>query len=275
LGHPRIHLVIPAVGGDLISTINPTHPPVINKSKYKITIEYLGTGFCGWQRQEEALSVQQVIEEAIYKFSGETALLTAAGRTDAGVHAYGQVASFDLTTPHEPFKIIDSINFFCRPHKIGIIECELVDFDFDARFSAKKRHYVYKILNRTGVNIINSGQKWWIKDHLDIDSMKKAASYLIGKHDFSAFRASQCQSKSAIKTLEKIEIIKNNDNLEIYVSAISFLHNMVRNIVGNLVHVGRGQWPPEKIKEILESKDRVQGAPTAPAEGLYFLKVEY
>ena len=219
--------------------------------------------------------MQQLIEEAIYKFSKETVLVTAAGRTDAGVHAYGQVVTFDLTQEFEPFKIIDSINFFCRPYKVGVVDCQLVDPSFDARFSAKKRHYVYKILNRKSINVINSGQKWWIRDHLDIELMKQGATHLIGNHDFTSFRASECQSNSPIKTLETIKILRNGDTILIYVSAISFLHNMVRNIVGNLVQVGRGAMQPEKIKEILEAKDRTKGAPTAPAEGLYFLKVDY
>lgn len=243
--------------------------------KYKIIVEYLGTGFCGWQKQAEAMSVQQLIEEAIYKFSKEKVHVTAAGRTDAGVHAYGQVGSFELITKHDPYLVMHSINFFCRPHFVGVTDCQLVGAEFDARFSAKKRHYVYKILNRQGANIINYGRQYWIKDYLDIGLMKQAASYLIGNHDFTSFRASECQSASPVKTIETIEIIRNGENIEIYISAISFLHHMVRNIVGNLVQVGRGHWPPEKIKEVLEAKDRTKGAPMAPAEGLYFLRVDY
>jgi tRNA pseudouridine38-40 synthase len=248
---------------------------VVNKFRYKITLEYLGSGFCGWQKQKEALSIQQVVEEAIYKFSKENVLVTAAGRTDAGVNAYGQVASFDLTVEHEPHNVMYSINHFCKPYKIGVTNCELVDNDFNARFSAKHRHYVYKILNRRAPNIINAGLQCWIMDHLDVDLMIKGASYLIGKHDFTSFRATQCQASTPIKTISNIKIIRNGDNIEIYVSAISFLHHMVRNIVGNLLHVGKGEWPPEKIKEVLDSRDRTKGAPTAPAEGLYFLKVDY
>ena len=248
---------------------------VVNKFRYKITLEYLGSGFCGWQKQKEALSIQQGVEEAIYKFSKENVLVTAAGRTDAGVNAYGQVASFDLTVEHEPHNVMYSINHFCKPYKIGVTNCELVDNDFNARFSAKHRHYVYKILNRRAPNIINAGLQCWIMDHLDVDLMIKGAAYLIGKHDFTSFRATQCQASTPIKTISNIKITRNGDNIEIYVSAISFLHHMVRNIVGNLLHVGKGEWPPEKIKEVLDSRDRTKGAPTAPAEGLYFLKVDY
>ncbi len=248
---------------------------MVKKFRYKITLEYLGAGFCGWQRQAEALSVQELVEESIYKFSKEKVLVTAAGRTDAGVNAYGQVASFDLTTWHKPHNVMNSINHFCKPYKVGVVDCELVDDNFNARFSAKHRHYVYKILNRKGRNIINAGLQCWIRDPLDINLMIKGASYLIGKHDFTSFRAMQCQSSSPIKTISNIEIIRNGDNIEIYISAISFLHHMVRNIVGNLLEVGRGNWPPEKIKEILDLRDRNAGAPTAAAEGLYFLKVDY
>jgi tRNA pseudouridine38-40 synthase len=249
--------------------------PTGNKFRYKITLEYVGAGFCGWQRQAEALSLQQLIEEAIFKFSKESVLVTAAGRTDAGVNAYGQVASFDLATFYEPRRVMHSINHFCRPHKVGVTDCRLVDQDFNARFSAKQRYYVYKIINRQSINIINAGLQYWVREPLDVELMRKAASYLIGKHDFSSFRAAQCQSSSPVKTISNIEITREGENIEIYVSAISFLHHMVRNIVGNLLQVGKGIWPPEKMKEILEQRNRSRGAPTAPAEGLYFLKVDY
>ncbi len=244
-------------------------------NKYKITIEYLGNDFCGWQRQPNALSIQEVIEQAIYKFSKETVSVTAAGRTDAGVHAYGQVASFCLDSKYSENKIIESINFFCKPYPVGVIECISVDADFDARFSAKQRHYVYKILNRKGINIIEVGKKWWIRDYLDIELMRQAGSCLVGQHDFSSFRASECQAKSAVKTIDKIEIIAIADTIEIHVSALSFLHHMVRNIVGNLVKIGRQHWPAIKIQEILDCKDRSKAGPTAPAHGLYFLQVDY
>lgn len=248
----------------------------VNKQfRYKIILEYLGSDFCGWQRQPEALSIQELIEEAIFKFSKESVFVTAAGRTDAGVNAYGQVASFDLTIFYEPHRVMHSINHFCRPHKVGVTDCRLVELDFNARFSAKQRYYVYKIINRPSINIINAGLQYWVKDPLNVELMRKAASYLLGKHDFSSFRAAQCQSSSPIKTISNIEIIKEGENIDIYVSAISFLHHMVRNIVGNLLQVGKGIWLPEKIQEILEQKDRAKGAATAPAEGLYFLKVDY
>lgn len=246
-----------------------------NINRYKITLEYLGNGYCGWQRQENNLSLQQIIEDAIYAFSKENVNVIAAGRTDSGVNAYELVAHFDLRSYYEPRRLMHSINHFCRMHTIGVIAAEIVSVDFHARFSAKQRHYVYKILNRPTVNIIKDGLVYWVRYPLNITDMQIAANYLIGKHDFSSFRASECQSKSPVKTLNKIEIIKVGDEIEIYVSALSFLHNMVRNIVGNLIMVGKGAWPPDRIKQVLDAKDRTKGGPTAPPEGLYFLRVDY
>lgn len=247
----------------------------MEKFNYKIIVEYLGTDFCGWQRQKHAMSVQQLIEEAIYKFSKEEITITAAGRTDAGVHALGQVASFALPRFYEPRKVMHSINHFCRPYPVGVLACELADQAFNARFSASHRHYVYKILNRRSINIVHKGLVLWVREKLDVEQMRKATSYLIGRHDFSSFRAAECQSQSAIKTLADIKIVQNGDYIDIYVSAVSFLHHMVRNIVGNLLLVGKGKWQPQKIQEILELRDRTKGAATAPACGLYFLKVDY
>ena len=243
--------------------------------RYKVTLEYLGTAYCGWQRQKESLSLQQVIEEAIFNFSKEPVTLVIAGRTDAGVHAYGQVAHFNLKEYYDPRRLMHSINHFARPHTIGVIAAEIVDDKFHARFSAKSRHYVYKILNRKAINIIDKGLQTAIRHELDINAMQKAANYLLGYHDFTSFRARECQSKSPMRTIDKLEIIKHGDTIEVHVSALSFLHHMVRNIVGSLLLVGNGTWPPKKMQEALESKDRKAAGPTAPAEGLYLLKVDY
>jgi len=243
--------------------------------RYKITLEYLGAGYCGWQRQKESLSFQQIIEDAIFSFSKEPVTLIVSGRTDAGVNAYAQVAHFDLEKQYDARRLMHSINHFVRPHTIGIIAAEEVSLEFNARFSAKARHYVYKILNRNAVNIINNGLQCSVRQDLNVADMQRAANYLLGHHDFSSFRASRCQATSPIRTLDKIEITKHGDNIEIHVSALSFLHHMVRNIVGNLLLVGTGEWKPEKIKEILEARDRNAAGPTAPAEGLYFLRVDY
>jgi len=244
-------------------------------NRYKITLEYLGAGYCGWQRQKESLSLQQVVEEAIFAFSKERVNMTVAGRTDSGVHAYGQVAHFDLEKYYDPARLSQAINHFVRPHTVGVVDSEIVDEDFNARFSAKSRSYIYKILNRPSVNVINRGLQHWVRHDLDIKQMQIAANYLLGKHDFSSFRSSDCQSNSPVRTLDEIKITKIDENIEIYVSARSFLHHMIRNITGSLIVVGTGKWKPEKIKEVLEAKDRKVAGPMAPADGLYFLKVEY
>lgn len=243
--------------------------------RYKVILEYIGAGYCGWQKQRGSLSLQQVIEDAIFSFSKEKVNVTVAGRTDAGVNAYGQVAHFDLNKYYDPRRLMQSINHFSRPHTVGVVFAEEVDRDFHARFSAKSRHYVYKILNRSSVNIINNGFMYWVRYDLDIKKMQEAANFLLGKHDFSSFRASECQSNSPIRTLDKIEILRQGDAIEIHISALSFLHHMVRNIVGSLLLVGGGKWKPIHIKEVLEAKDRKAAGPTAPACGLYFLKVDY
>lgn len=243
--------------------------------RYKITIEYDGADFCGWQKQETQISVQSVIEEAIKKFSGEEAEVFASGRTDSGVHALGQVAHFDLSKEFPQDKVREAINFHLRPKPVVVIDAEEVDENFHARFSAKKRYYVYRALERQPPPVIQRGRVWHVHKVLDIAAMKKAAKFLIGKHDFSSFRDSQCQAKSPEKTLDEIRIERVGDEVHFYFTATSFLHHMVRNIVGTLEMVGRGKWPPEEVKKILEAKDRKEAGQTAPAEGLYFLRVEY
>lgn len=243
--------------------------------RYKITVEYMGDRYCGWQRQGECLAVQEVIEKAIEKLTKEKASIMAAGRTDRGVHASGQVAHFDLEKFYDPYKLMGSLNFFMRGEDVGIVKAELVDQNFHARFSATKRHYVYKILNRRSINIIDARHKTWVKEDLDLENMRKAASYLLGTHDFTSFRATMCQSKNPVKTMEKIEIVKHDDDIEIYFSSLSFLHHMVRNIVGTLINVGVGKWAPEKMVEILDKKERAACGPTAPATGLYFIGADY
>ncbi|WP_347939155.1 tRNA pseudouridine(38-40) synthase TruA [Rickettsia oklahomensis] len=243
--------------------------------RYKITIEYLGTDLAGWQRQVGIMSIQQILEEAIYKFSGEQVVLFGSGRTDAGVHAIGQVAHFDLSKYLEPHKIITAINYFARPYTVIVWNCEIAPNNFHARFSAISRHYIYRILNRPYSSVINRDRVWWISSPLDVLAMQKAATYLLGKHDFTSFRASSCQSKSPIKTLTELNIIKEDEEIKLYLSAPSFLHHMVRNIVGSLVLVGKNVWQAEYIKELLEAKDRKAAGPTAPAFGLYFVRTEY
>lgn len=247
----------------------------MNITRYKITVEYLGTGLTGWQRQSNVISVQQIIEEAIYQFSGEKIIVFAAGRTDAGVHAVGQVAHFDLTRYHDPYRVMQAINHFIRPHPVGITSCLSVGSDFNARFSAKARHYLYRIINRASKVVIDADRAWWIRLPLDLTAMQQGAGYLIGNHDFTSFRSSQCQAKSPIKTLSQLDLTKENEEIHFRLSAPSFLHHMVRNIVGTLVLVGLGKEQPESIKTALESKNRKAAGITAPACGLYFTKVDY
>jgi len=244
-------------------------------NRYKLIVEYDGAKFAGWQRQSDVPSVQQCIEESVQKFTNEDVRLHVAGRTDAGVHAYGQVAHFDMNKEMLASKVMGAINQHIKPNKIAIVDCQKVTDEFHARFNAKKRYYVYRIINRRAPLAIESGRAWFVPIKLDIDKMREAASYLLGKHDFSSFRDSQCQSNSPIKTLDEIRIEQSGELIEIYVSAKSFLHHMVRNITGTLKFVGEGKWSPEKIKDIIEAKDRCAGGPTAPAHGLYFIKVDY
>ena len=246
-----------------------------NTYRYKITIEYLGRKYAGWQRQGHAMSIQQVIEEAIEKFTKEKVIIFGSGRTDSGVNAIEQVAHFDLSKKYDAYKFTGSINFFLKNSEIGILSTKLVNKDFHARCSAKMRHYMYKIVNRREICIIDAEYKTWIKEKLDVEKMQLGSNYLLGKHDFSSFRSSICQAQSPVKTIEQIKIKKIGNNIEISISAISFLHHMVRNIVGTLILVGIGKLEPQKIKEILIAKDRSSAGPTAPSHGLYFMKVDY
>lgn len=243
--------------------------------RYKVTVEYLGTAFVGWQKQSHAASVQQVLEDGIYKFSGERVIVYGAGRTDTGVHALGQVAHFDLIKYVDPYKVMQSINYFVRPYNVGIIDCVIVDQNFHARFSAKKRHYVYRIINRPGQVVIDLNRAWWIRQRLDVEGMNKAAGCLIGNHDFSSFRSKFCQAQSPIKTLSKLIITQKDEEIRFYFAAPSFLHNMVRNIVGSLVLVGRHIWSSDTIKKVLEVQRREAAGAKAPACGLYLIKVDY
>lgn len=243
--------------------------------RYKIKIEYDGTDFVGWQRQENHLSIQQVIEEAIASFSQEEVVLYGSGRTDAGVHALGQVAHFDLSKPHSDKTIRDAINAHMRDYNISILSAETVDDEFHARFSAKKRSYLYRILNRRAPSALDKNRVWWVPVPLDSQKMNEAAKYLIGHHDFSSFRAAQCQAKSPEKTVDSVIVEQFGEEIHIKAIAPSFLHHQIRNFAGSLKLVGAGKLEPIQIKEILEAKDRRVAGPTAPACGLYFVSVMY
>ncbi len=245
--------------------------------RYKLKIEYDGGAYCGFQRQPdiEQKTVEEVLEIALLKLTQEQVKITPSGRTDAGVHALCQVVHFDLNKNFALEKIVSGLNNYLREEDIVALECELVDENFHARFHAKMRHYRYIIVNRPAPLTLNRNRAWHVAKKLDLAAMKSAAEFLIGEHDFSSFRDAECQASSAIRTLNKIEIRENGEEILIEVSARSFLHHMVRNIVGTLVWIGIGKLNVESMKEILEAKDRTKSGPNAPAHGLYFWKVEY
>ena len=243
--------------------------------KYKILIEYDGTNFVGWQRQNNGLSIQSSIEEAIKKISSETVSVFGAGRTDSGVHAKGQVAHFDISKRIPIDRMRDGLNQHLRPLPISILDTEEATEDFHARFSALLRNYEYLIINRRSPLTLHKNYAWGVFKDLNINNMEKAAINFEGRHDFNAFRSIDCQSSSSIKTIKSCTVEKKERHITIKVSAKSFLHSQVRIIVGTLVEVGKGKILSGNIKNIIESKDRSQAGATAPAHGLYLLKVEY
>jgi tRNA pseudouridine38-40 synthase len=243
--------------------------------RYKLTIEYDGGPFVGWQRQENGLSVQQALEEAIAAFSGETVIVKGAGRTDSGVHALGQVAHIDLARERSADVVRDATNANLRPHPISVVAAEAVSGEFDARFSAVKRHYLYRILQRRAAPALDRGRVWWITQPLDVAAMHAAAQALVGKHDFTTFRSAQCQAKSPVKTLDRFDVSREGDEVVIRASARSFLHNQVRSMVGTIRKVGDGSWPPEAVGEALAARERARSGPVAPADGLYLVAVDY
>lgn len=243
--------------------------------RYRIAIEYDGTPFVGWQRQANGPSVQEAIEDAIGKFCGEAPALQGAGRTDAGVHALAQVAHFDLLKSWEPRVICDALNAHLRPAPIVVLSCAEVPLSFDARFSAVKRHYVYRILTRRAPPALDRHRAWWLMFELDAQAMAEAAQVLIGHHDFTTFRATQCQARSPVKTLDRFEVIREGDHIVCRVSARSFLHNQVRSMVGTLKLVGEGKWSISDVETALAARDRAACGPVAQACGLYLAAVDY
>jgi tRNA pseudouridine38-40 synthase len=243
--------------------------------RYKLTIEYDGAPYRGWQYQADEPSVQGAIEDAIVKFDGQRVTIQGAGRTDAGVHALGQVAHCDLRGEYEDGKVRDALNFYLRPQPVAVLSAERVSDDFNARFSANRRHYLYRIVNRRPDLALELGRAWRVGRPLDIDAMREGAKRLLGKHDFTTFRSTECQSKSPLKTLDQLDVEANGWNVNVIVSARSFLHNQVRSMVGSIVHVGEGKWSADDITRILEARDRTLCGQVAPAEGLYLVKVDY
>ena len=244
-------------------------------TRWKLTLEYDGSGFCGWQKQAHGQTVQQTLEEAIYKFSGESVNLHVAGRTDAGVHALGQVAHFDLEKAFLASTVRDAINAYVRPHRVTVLSAEDVLPDFHARFSARARSYRYTVVNRHAPLALMEGRAWRVGRPLALEPMQDAAKILLGKHDFSTFRAANCQANSPLRTLDRMDITQEGEIFTFSTKARSFLYHQVRNMVGTLVLVGTGRWSVEAFQTAFEAHDRTKGGPTAPAQGLCFLKVEY
>ena len=243
--------------------------------RYKLTLEYDGAPFVGWQRQANGLSVQQALEEAIFAASGEDVVAHGAGRTDAGVHASGQVAHVDLAKSWGAFRLSEALNALLVPKPIAVLAAEEIAADFDARFSAQMRHYVYRIVNRRAPLALARERAWHVKRSLDVETMREGAALLIGRHDFSTFRDSQCQAASPIKTLTSFDVARDGDVIEMRLSARSFLHRQVRSMVGSLEHVGAKKWSVADLKDALEARDRSRCGQVAPAAGLCLEKVEY
>jgi tRNA pseudouridine38-40 synthase len=243
--------------------------------RYKLTVEYCGAGFVGWQRQPNGLSIQEALETASRRFCGETVRVFGAGRTDAGVHALGQVGHLDLAKAWEDDTVRDALNAHLRPHPVAILRAERAPDGFDARFSATKRHYLYRIINRRADLTFQRGCAWRIAKPLDHAAMQIAAQRLVGQHDFTTFRNVECQAKSPVKTLDQLDVQRTADDIRVLASARSFLHSQVRSMVGALALVGEGRWTADDVSTALEKRDRAACAPVAPPDGLYLVKVDY
>ena len=257
---------------------DPTHvlrSPENPLPRYKLTLEYDGTPFVGWQRQTNGLAVQEVVETALRAVAGEAITIRGAGRTDAGVHAEAQVAHADLGKVWDPYKLREAVNAHLRPHPVAIVRIADVPDDFDARHSAIRRHYVYRLTNRRAPLALQVNRAWLIKRGLDAGAMHEAAQVLVGRHDFSTFRDAECQAESPVRTLERFEVMKDGDLIVMRVAARSFLHRQVRSMVGSLEHVGSGRWRTDDLRAALEARDRRRCGMVAPAAGLYLVGVDY
>ena len=242
-------------------------------TRYKITLEYDGTNLIGWQQNHQGPSVQSLLLDAIEKFCGARPDIVAAGRTDAGVHAVAMTAHFDLDVARPADTVMRAINFYLTDTPVVVLDCEIVSDDFNARFSCTARHYKYIVLNRSSAPTLDKNRVWWVPRKLNVTAMRRAAKKLVGHHDFTSFRATQCQAKSPIKTLDECKITRRGDLIVFEFSARSFLHHMVRNMVGTLIEIGLGK--PYDIDEIFKACNRSAAGPTAPAAGLYFIRADY
>lgn len=243
--------------------------------RYALKLEYDGTGFVGWQTQDNGTALQSLLEAAAGKLSDQRVASIVAGRTDAGVHAQAQVAHIDLNRDMAPAALVQALNFHLKPHRFVVRAAAVVDEGFNARFSARARHYRYVILNRAARPALAETRVWHVKHPLDVAAMARAAGHLLGKHDFSAFRAASCQAKSPLRTLDRLDVSRHGEEIHIIAEARSFLHHQVRNMAGTLKLVGEGRLPADALAAILASRDRSQAGPTAPAAGLTLTAVIY
>jgi tRNA pseudouridine38-40 synthase len=243
--------------------------------RYQLVIEYDGTPFAGWQRQRNGRSVQETIEEAMERFAGHSVRTRCAGRTDAGVHATHQVVHADLERDWPADTVRDAANAHLRPEPVAVVSAEVAPDSFDARRSAKRRHYLYRILNRRARPALDATRVWHVPWALDADAMHAAAQVLVGRHDFTTFRATQCQAKSPVRTLDLLEVARMGDEIRVEASARSFLHHQVRSMVGTLMLAGAGRWTVEEVRAALEARDRTRCGAMAPPSGLYLVGVEY
>lgn len=243
--------------------------------RYKLTLEYDGRPFVGWQRQANGLSVQEAVESAIASLIGAAASIQAAGRTDAGVHAKGQVVHVDLARDWRGDRLRDALNAHLRLFPVAVVETAQVGAEFEARFSATRRHYLYRILNRRAPPTHERGYVWHVARKLDAAAMHEAAQTLVGRHDFTTFRAAECQANSPLRTLDRLDVRRDGDMIEIRASALSFLHRQVRSMVGSLEHVGSGKWTTGDLKAALDARDRARCGAVAPADGLFLMQVDY
>lgn len=243
--------------------------------RYRLTIEYDGRAYVGWQRQANGRSVQAALEEAAAAFSQETVAVRGAGRTDAGVHAFGQVAHVDFSREWPADTVRDAMNAHLKGDTVAVLAASIVDGDFDARFSARERTYRYRILSRRAPPALERGRVWWVPHRLDAASMHEAAQALTGRHDFTTFRAAGCQAKSPVRTVDEVTVARTGEEIAVTVRARSFLHNQVRSFVGSLKLVGEERWPVGEVAAALAACDRTRCGPVAPPDGLYLVAVSY
>ncbi|MEG3175247.1 tRNA pseudouridine(38-40) synthase TruA [Sphingomonas sp. RB3P16] len=244
-------------------------------TRFALTVEYDGRPFVGWQRQDNGASVQASIERAVHSVTGETVAVQAAGRTDAGVHALGMRAHVDITREIAAFRLAEALNALLRPDPVAIVACEIVPDDWHARFSCVKRHYEFRIVTRRAPLTVERGLAWRVPTALDPIAMAQGAQHLVGRHDFTTFRAAHCQADSPVRTLDRLDVVADGDRISVFASARSFLHHQVRSMVGCLSLVGQGKWSPDDMAAALEAKDRTRLGLNAPPDGLYFLRADY